>query len=213
MRWLRRRARGEPVAYLTGRREFCALEFEVTPDVLVPRPETEILVEQTLAKPGLTVLELGTGSGCVAVALSMRFAVTATDNSPRALEVARRNAQRHHARVDFILGDLYEGVQRRFDIIASNPPYIRSAEFSTLPPEVRAEPRNSLDGGPDGLAIVRRIIAEAPEHLASGGHLLIEIGAGQAAEVCARFEQAGFAGIRTHRDLGGIERVVEGRAG
>lgn len=210
MRLLRRRARGEPTAYLTGRKEFCGLDLEVTPEVLIPRPETEILAEQALRVPGQTALDLGTGSGAIALALSQRFQVTASDHSETALRVAERNAQRHHASIRFVRSDLFEKIPDLFDAIVSNPPYVRTSEWPSLPPEVQCEPRLALDGGPNGLDVIRPLITQAPHHLHPNGCLLIEVGAGQSDTVAQFFHQAGFQDIRIFKDLSGIERVVKG---
>jgi release factor glutamine methyltransferase len=204
------RERGTPVAYLTGHREFCGLDFAVTPDVLIPRPETEILVERALQATGRPALDVGTGSGCIAIALSRRFDVTATDRSEAALAVARHNASRHRAPVRFIRTDLFDGIGGRFDLIVSNPPYVSDAEIGRLPREVLREPRFAVSGGADGLSVLRRLIRQAPEHLGPDGRLLVEIGAGQTAAVREIFDRAGFRGVSSHRDLAGIDRVVEG---
>lgn len=213
----RRRLAGEPVAYLTGRREFWSLELEVTPDVLVPRPETELLVERMLAAiAGLArpaVLDLGTGSGAIALAVAREradAAVTATDASPAALAVARRNAARLGlANLRFFAGDWYEPLGgARFDAIASNPPYV--AEGDPALAGLAHEPRLAVSAGPDGLAALAAVTAGAAAHLAPGGRLLLEHGAAQGAAVRALFGAAGFERIETRRDLAGHERVTEG---
>jgi release factor glutamine methyltransferase len=212
-----RRLAGEPVAYLTGRREFWSLDFEVTPDVLVPRPETELLVERTLAamsglaRPAL--LELGTGSGAVAIALARErpgAVVTATDVSPAALAVARRNAVRLGApRLRFLQGDWYAPLaDGRFDAIASNPPYVADEDPALA--ALAHEPRLALAAGPDGLAALATIVAGAPAHLVPGGRLLLEHGAAQGAAVRALLAGTGFSHVASHRDLAGHERVTEG---
>ncbi len=218
---LRRRNR-EPVAYILGRREFYGLEFLVGPGVLVPRPETEHLVEEALARlQGLEapkVLDLCTGSGAVALALASErpdALVTACDISPEALTWARRNAQNLglQGRVRWLLGDLWEPVAAGsgfFDLITANPPYVTTAEMAELPPEVRGfEPALALAGGEDGLEVVRSIIAGAGAHLRPLGWLLLELGAGQAAPArrlaldCGAFSEASLV-----PDLAGIERVL-----
>jgi release factor glutamine methyltransferase len=213
----RRRLAGEPVAYLTGRREFWSLELEVTPDVLVPRPETELLVERTLAAiAGLTrpaVLDLGTGSGAVALAVASARAdavVTATDVSRAALAVAERNAARLGlGNLRFLAGDWYAPLgAARFDAIASNPPYV--AEGDPALEALRHEPRIALTAGGDGRAALAAIVAGAAAHLVPGGRLLLEHGTGQGAPVRGLLVDAGFGDVATWRDLAGHERVTEG---
>ncbi|MCX6371499.1 MAG: peptide chain release factor N(5)-glutamine methyltransferase [Actinobacteria bacterium] len=250
--YLMRRQAREPVAYIRGRRAFRALELEVTPAVLIPRPETETLVDVALealaavpagaggaatpgfgperapgpggaAAPGLfepVALDVGTGSGCIALALAAEnpfVRVLATDVSEAALEVARRNAARLGlgGRVDIRLGDLLADLpaRMRFDVIVSNPPYIPAAEYRALEPNVRDyEPRLALDGGEDGLAVLRRLIPAAAARLRPGGVLAVEVGAGQAAAVRALFAAAGaFRPAEARADLAGIPRVVFAR--
>lgn len=210
-----RRAGGEPVAYLLGDREFYGRRFAVSPAVLVPRPETELLVELALARlrarPASRVLDLGTGSGCIAVTLALEYPqaeVVAVDRSADALEVARSNAQRLGARVEFALGDWYAAVGGGFDLVVANPPYVAAADAHLA--DLRHEPRHALAAGDDGLADLRRIVAAAPAYLNGGGWLAVEHGHDQGAAVRALFAQAGFAGVETHRDLAGIERVCAG---
>jgi release factor glutamine methyltransferase len=213
----RRRLAGEPVAYLTGLREFWSLELEVTPDVLVPRPETELLVERALEAirnvENPAVLDLGTGSGAIAVAIASGradAAVTATDASAAALAVARRNAARHGLRnLRFAEGDWYAPVAPgRFDAIVSNPPYV--AEGDAALAALAHEPRLALVAGADGLAALAAVTAGAPPRLVPGGWLLLEHGAGQGPAVRSLFAAAGLAAIRTWRDLAGQERVTGG---
>lgn len=213
-----RRGRREPLQHILGTQEFFGLEFEVSPQVLIPRHDTETLVTAALeAAPDATlVLDVGTGSGCIAVAIARHLSgahVTAIDISAAALEVAQRNAERNAVKVEFLHGSLLEPVAGRvFDLIVSNPPYISSADIAGLEPEVKhGDPRQALDGGEDGLDIYRRLIPAAEEHLVSGGWLLVEVGAGQAADVAGLFSGAGFGSIRALPDPGGIERVVGGR--
>ncbi|MCK6459413.1 MAG: peptide chain release factor N(5)-glutamine methyltransferase [Planctomycetes bacterium] len=206
---LGRRERGEPVAYLTGRKEFYSLELEVTRDVLVPRPETEMLVDRILALRPERLLDLGTGSGCVAVACAVQLPgceVTATDVSGRALAVARRNAERHGARIRFLEGDLYEAVPEgeRFDVIASNPPYVRTAEAARV---ATHEPLLALDGGPSGLSLLKRVIEGAPGVLAPGGTLLCEIGEDQEADAL-KLAGGRFSSSEVARDLAGHPRLL-----
>lgn len=213
----RRRLAGEPVAYLTGHREFWSLELEVTPDVLVPRPETELLVERALeALAGFVnpaVLDLGTGSGAVAIAIAAErpdAAVTATDLSPAALAVARRNADRHGIRnLRLIEGSWFEPLaDARFEAIVSNPPYVAAGDPALA--ALASEPRLALVAGESGLEAIAGIVAGAAAHLAVGGRLLLEHGATQGAAVRELFSSAGFEGIATCCDLAGQERVTEG---
>jgi release factor glutamine methyltransferase len=217
----RRRAR-EPIAYILGEREFYGRTFRVDRRVLVPRPDTETLVSVALARTralsmSTRALDLCTGSGCVAITIARErptCSVFAADVSADALAVARDNALRLGAyNVAFRQGDLFAAVQkeRRFDLVTANPPYIPSAEIATLMPDVREhEPRQALEGGADGLALVRRIVAEAPAHLAPGGVLALEVGAGQAPAVAAMLAQSGLANVEVERDYARIERVVSG---
>jgi release factor glutamine methyltransferase len=211
-----RRARREPLQHILGSQEFCGLEFRVSPDVLIPRHDTETLVEEALRRaPGAArVLDIGTGSGCIAVSLARRLPdarVSAIDISAAALEMARANAQAHGVEVEFLHGSLLEPVAGRcFDLIVSNPPYIASADIHLLEPEVRnGDPRLALDGGPDGLDIYRRLIPASLEHLEPGGWLLLEVGMGQARDVAEMFRMAdGYGQVVSSCDPGGIERVV-----
>jgi len=213
---IKRRLAGESVAYLVGKKEFRSLELEVNAAVLVPRPDTEIAVEVALrlaaAVAAPTFCDIGTGSGAIALALKSarpESALTAVDLSPAALVVARANAARLALEVEFLEGDLLAPVAgRRFDVLVSNPPYIPTGELAGLPAEVRAEPRLALDGGDDGLALLRRLIAGAPAIAAA---LVVEHGDGQSASVQALFTAAGFVEVDAARDLAGTERVVSGR--
>jgi release factor glutamine methyltransferase len=213
-----RRARGEPIAYLLGEKEFFGRHFTVGPAVLVPRPETELLVEIALARlrplASPRVLDLGTGSGCIAATLALErpgAAVVAVDRSAEAIEVARGNAQRLGATVEFLLGDWYAPVRGQFDLIAANPPYVARADPHLV--ALAHEPRHALVAGADGLDDLRAIVAGAPSHLRPGGWLAVEHGHDQAAHVRQLFEQAGLAGIESRCDLSGIERVCVGRLG
>ena len=221
---IKRRVDGWPVAYLVGSREFYLLSFEVSPAVLVPRPETETLVAEALRllKPlaGPAVLDIGTGSGAIAVSIAQQKTdarVTATDISPDALDVARRNADRHGVagRIDFRQGDLFAPVPAGavFDVVVSNPPYVTPAELAGLAPDVRDhEPRLALDGGPDGLAFYRRIAAGVESLLKPGGWLLVEIGATQEEAVRALIaERPGLEVVKTLKDAAGLPRVVVAR--
>jgi release factor glutamine methyltransferase len=225
-----RRSLGHPVAYLLGAREFYSREFAVSPDVLIPRPETETLVEAALdvmRKRGqtsplgtevcpLSLLDLGTGCGAIAITLACErseLEVTATDSSAEALEVARANAASHAARIEFALGDWYTPVAgRRFDLIVSNPPYVAARDPHLSEGDLRFEPRQALtDGSGDGLDSLRAIVAGAAAHLNPGGWLLVEHGYDQAAEVAALLAQAGFAQPQSIPDLAGIPRVAGAR--
>jgi release factor glutamine methyltransferase len=221
---VQQRVKGAPVAHLLGRKEFFSLDLVVSPAVLVPRPDSEWLVTECLSLArGLSapaVLDVGTGSGCLAVAVASKHktaSVTAIDVSAEALEVARRNADKHKLaeRVRFLLGDLFAPLEaeERFDFILSNPPYIPSGQLAALAPEVRDhEPRLALDGGPDGLAVIDRLIAEAPKHLRPGGYLIIEIGYDQEEVVRQRFEtHGGYELGKTVLDAAGHPRVLRAK--
>ena len=209
-----RRAAGEPIAYLTGRREFYGLDFRVTPDVLIPREETELLVDIALEAKAGRILDLGTGSGCLAIAVAKHLpqaAVTAIDASAAAIAVARENAASHGVAVRFLQGDWFAPLaDERFDLILANPPYVAEADPHLGLGDVRFEPRGALAAGPDGLDDIRRIVAPAPAHLVPGGRLWLEHGYDQAPAVAALLAAAGFAGIEQRRDLAGIARVSGG---
>jgi release factor glutamine methyltransferase len=256
---VKRRQAGESVAYVVGKKEFWGLELAVDARVLVPRPDTETLVDEAMerigraprvraaraadldadadqsaseeppaaradepaapavppAKAAPRIADVGTGSGAIAITLAKErpdAVVIATDISPDALAVGRANALRHGVAVVFLEGDLEAplGAHAPFDLIVANLPYIATADLAGLPPEVRAEPRRALDGGADGLALVRRLVAAGPALLARGGALALEIGAGQAQETARLLAAAGLADVRVRRDLGSIERVVSG---
>ncbi|HEX8987113.1 MAG TPA: peptide chain release factor N(5)-glutamine methyltransferase [Rhodocyclaceae bacterium] len=213
------RAAGEPIAYLVGSREFYGREFTVTPAVLIPRPETELLVDlakaacATLSAP--RILDLGTGSGCVAVTLALELpaaAVTALDFSPGALVVAEANAMALGARVRFIESDWFAALgDDLFDLIVGNPPYVAEGDPHLSEGDLRFEPEAALHCGQDGLGAIRRIVAEAPRFLAPGGRLYFEHGYDQAVAVAELLHAAGFAAVEQHRDLAGIVRVSGGR--
>jgi release factor glutamine methyltransferase len=220
---IKRRLDGCPAMYLTGRREFFALEFEVTSAVLIPRPETELLVTETLKRiksmPAPRVLDIGTGSGCIAIAIAQQqksAVVTATDVSAEALEVAKRNAQRHGLakNIRFVQSDLFAALaaEERFDVIVSNPPYVSHLELAELPVHVRDfEPRLALDGGPDGFVVYDRLIPASVAHLCPGAHLLLEIGATQEEGVRQRIAAAGLELGPTLCDDANLPRVVTAR--
>jgi release factor glutamine methyltransferase len=214
-----RRAAGEPVAYIIGRKGFWTLELSVSPAVLVPRPETELLVERALAlDPGgeARVADLGTGSGAIALALASarpQWRVVATDSSTEALAVARANAiALGLARVEMLEGDWLSCLRgRTFHLLLSNPPYVAADDVALRQPELMREPRSALVAAEDGLAALRTIIQAAPNHLEPGGWLLLEHGATQAAAVAGALVARGFAQVRSHRDLAGRERMTEGQ--
>lgn len=235
---VQRRAQAEPVAYLVGHREFFSLDFRVTSDVLIPRPDTETLVIELIEEierlsaarqaaaetTPIRVLDLCTGSGCVAISaakhcLSHQWNVTfvATDVSPPALAIAQENAVRHGVQdlIEFRPGDLFEALpaNSRFDILASNPPYIASAEIETLDPEVaRHEPRLALDGGPTGFLVIDRLIAAAPKYAASSALFLMELSPEQADSACQRLAgSADYGDVTVRKDLAGRPRVLRAR--
>lgn len=221
--FLRRRAEREPLQYILGHAAFRELELAVDRRVLIPRPETEVLVDEVLAwaaglgEDALSAVDVGTGSGAIALSLTHEGPfprVVATDVSPEALEVARENALSAGVaeRVDFREGSLFAplGSEETFDVVVSNPPYVAEAEASTLEPEVGVwEPAQALFGGPDGMAVIRQLVAGAGAHLNAGGLLALEIGAGQAGLVVAEVEgTAAYDDVRVRRDLAGRERLV-----
>lgn len=214
--WIDRRARGEPLAYLTGEREFWSLPIRVSPAVLVPRPETEGLVACALELAGedeRAVVDLGTGSGCIAIALAHErphWRVTATDASAAALDVARANASALRVdRIEFLQGDWYAPLAgRRFDLIVSNPPYVAEGDAALDDPALRHEPRSALTPGGDGLAALRHIVDGAPQVLRPGGWIALEHGAGQARHVAALLVARGFTHVRCAPDLAGRDRVT-----
>lgn len=222
---LRQRAQGVPTQYLTGKQEFWGLEFEVTPAVLIPRPETEHLIEVAMERLGekrrgdpLRVADVGTGSGCIAVALAtelFRAKVVATDLSARALEVAKRNAHTHGVcgRTEFVQGDLLEGAslqeQSPFDLIVSNPPYLAPGEQGELPREVREhEPSEALFGGATGMEIYVRLIAQSLRHLRPGGLLVLEMGYGALGRVAGLVDRSAWREVLVTHDLAAIPRVL-----
>jgi release factor glutamine methyltransferase len=207
------------MAYIIGRREFWGLDFEVTPDVLVPRPETETLVEEALARARggerMRLADVGTGSGCLAITLACRLPrarAVATDVSAAALQVARRNATRHGVldRVRFVQADLLSGLHGPFELIVSNPPYIPTAALRDLQPEVRNyEPAGALAGGPDGLDVVRALLEQAATRLSAGGWLILEFGWGQAARLAAEIAARPVYELEVIQpDLQGIPRTA-----
>jgi release factor glutamine methyltransferase len=212
---IERRAQGVPIAHITGRREFHSLELLVNEHTLVPRPESELLVEQALAllaRPGgRSVLDLGTGSGAIAIAIrhaSQAVTVTAVDISTAALEVARDNARRLGVQIRFVESDWFSALSgERFDVIVANPPYVASVDPLLAGP-LRHEPRIALAAGPDGLDAIRDILRAAPAHMSAGARLLIEHGGTQRDAVARLVVEAGFTLLAAHRDLAGHDRVV-----
>ena len=222
--WVARRAAGEPLQYITGRQEFYGLDFEVTPEVLIPRPETELLVETALELLRETeapiICDVGIGSGCIAVALLNKrrdARAVGLDISPAALAIAARNAARHGVaeRLTLLASDCFASLDEnerdraRFSLIVSNPPYVVESDMEGLQREVREhEPHVALTPGGDGLSIIRRVIDESPRHLARGGHLLLEIGFNQHEQVARLINPHTWTLLRIHKDLQGIPRTV-----
>ena len=211
-----RRAKSEPVAYILGTREFWSIPIKVTPDVLIPRPETEHLVERALAKiPAdkvVHILDVGTGSGCIIAALAKERPLAqfvGIDTSERALAVAKENLQFAKKRVDLV--SKFKIWNLKFDIVLSNPPYIPTPDLKNLMPDVKNyEPLSALDGGSDGLAIYRQILQNAPKRLKKGGWLLLEMGIGQEKALRKLLKENHFDSIQVTPDLAGIPRVIEG---
>lgn len=226
--FIERRANREPAQYITGETEFRGLAFKVTMDTLIPRPETELLIDEAIEAArafkdkALTIIDLCTGSGCIAVSAAVELpesVVYATDISKAALVVAEENAERNGVagRIMFIEGDLFWPLRdtgfKGAHIIVTNPPYVAETEKESLAPEVKDfEPHAALFGGTDGLAFIKRIIKKAPDFLLPGGYLIMEIGWDQAEKVKGLFEADGrYEGVRVRRDYGGVERIVVGR--
>jgi release factor glutamine methyltransferase len=214
---LQRRLDGEPVAYLVGRREFYGLDFAVGPGVLIPRPETELLVELALERlpPRGRVLDMGTGSGAIAVAIAHArpdAQVTALDVSADALAIARRNAELNGTDVRFLHSDWFTAIDgETFDLIVSNPPYIAAGDRHLCEGDLRFEPAGALTDHADGLSALRTIVAGAPAHLAPGAWLLMEHGYDQSAAVQALLGERSYTGVQSWHDLAGIARVTGGR--
>lgn len=218
---IRRRLNGVPVAYITNSKEFMGLNFAVNQNVLIPRPDTEILTEfvgeylRGLNRE-VTFADLGTGSGAIAISI-LKFVknarAVAVDISEKALEVAEFNSVKFYVddRISFLRGDLFSPITGKFDAIVSNPPYIPTSEIETLQAEVKSEPRLALDGGEDGLSFYRQIISDAPRFLVDGGLLAVEIGINQSSVVKKLFEQEKFSDLIILKDLAGLERVVTGK--
>ncbi|MFA5096321.1 MAG: peptide chain release factor N(5)-glutamine methyltransferase [Candidatus Omnitrophota bacterium] len=215
---LKRRIRREPIQYILGKTEFMGLEFEVNQDVLIPRPETEILVETAIKYvqgrrvQGKRILDLGTGSGCIAISLAKYLSgikIDASDISDRALATARRNAKLHGVSINFRQSDLFTPGSGRYDLIVSNPPYIAQGRLTGLQAELRFEPEAALNAGPDGLDFYRRIVSGSPSRLKENGLLIMEIGFGQAGAVGKIFSRSGkFRVTEIIKDYNQIERVI-----
>jgi len=217
-----RRASGEPAAYLVGYREFFGREFVVSPAVLIPRPETEMLIDIALRKVGaggtaasVSILDLGTGSGCIAITLALEIPsarVSAVDASAAALLVARKNAEQLGASLRLLQSDWFDGLaDEKFDLIVGNPPYVAAEDPHFAAGDLRHEPHMALASGADGLDAIRHIIAAAPLHLAAGGQIWLEHGYDQAAAVHELLAAAGLCDIEQHRDVAGIVRISGGR--
>lgn len=221
---LKRRSEREPLAYILGKKEFYSMEFEVSRDVLIPRPETELLVEKAVqhfqdqSSLPLRFLDIGTGSGCIALSLAKQFPhaqISALDISEKALQIAQKNAQRHglEAQIDFIEMDFLnpasrESLKEPFDLIISNPPYVAEKDFPRLAPELRFEPKNALTSGEDGLDFYRELISVTPSYLKPGGLALFEIGFDQAESIEKLATKAGFQKINILKDYAGHPRVA-----
>lgn len=208
-----RRLKREPVHRITGEREFYGRAFKLSDETLIPRPDTEILVEAVISETPLSILEIGTGSGAIAVSLAAELenvSILATDVSQDALSTANQNAKAHgvNEKIQFVKADLFEGLKGTFDAIISNPPYIPSAELVDLQDEVRFfDPSRALDGGIDGLDFYRSILAKAPKYLRDGGQIFLELGIDQGEDVRQIAEGVGFKNIKLINDLNNIERV------
>lgn len=214
-RFVQRRLRREPISHIAGKRAFWMHDFIVTPDVLDPRPDTETLVEVALSQPFDTVLDLGTGSGCIVLSLLHERPAArgqGADVSAAALDVARRNADLVGVadRITWTQSDWFSDVQGQFALIVSNPPYIARSEMPSLAPELGFEPRIALTDEADGLTAYRILTRQSPHHLRAGGRLVVEIGLTQADEVSALFEASGFQDVTGHTDLDGRNRVISG---
>lgn len=217
MALLEKRAERIPLQYITGEQDFMGLTFKVNSGVLIPRQDTETLVEEALkaVTPGMEVLDLCTGSGCIAVSLA-KFVpgarVQGVDISPEAVKVSEENARRNGVNVHFFLSDMFGQVEGKFDVIVSNPPYIPTGEIQGLMPEVKDfEPHLALDGKEDGLWFYRILAGEGKKYLKPGGTLMVEIGCDQGKDVSRIFKDNGYCDIKVRKDLAGLDRVVTGK--
>lgn len=214
---IRKRAERIPLQYITGEQEFMGLNFKVNSNVLIPRQDTEALVEEALkiCQPGMKVLDLCTGSGCIAISLMKNahgMTAVGSDISKQALLVAKENGKMHEVDIEWVRSNLYENINERFDLIVSNPPYIAQGEILDLMPEVRDfEPIGALDGGMDGLDFYRQIVAQSKDYLNQDGYLYLEIGYNQGPDVTNMMCAAGYREVSVIRDLARHERVVKGR--
>lgn len=212
---LKKRAERVPLQYITGCQEFMGLEFKVNSHVLIPRQDTETLVEEAakVLEPGMEVLDLCTGSGCVIISLlkQKQIAGTASDISKQALLIAKENARNNQVEVQLIRSDLFQNIMGRYDMIVANPPYIPTETIATLMPEVKNfEPVEALDGGEDGLDFYREIVGKSGQFLKSNGYLCLEIGHDQGGRVAFLMEENGYRNVRVMKDLAGNDRVVRG---
>lgn len=214
---IRKRAERIPLQYITGEQEFMGLNFKVNSNVLIPRQDTETLVEEVLkiCQPGMKLLDLGTGSGCIVISIMKNahgMTAAGSDISKQALLVAKENGKLHEVDIDWIRSNLYENINGRYDLIVSNPPYIAQADMLNLMPEVRDfEPVGALDGGADGLDFYRQIIAQSKDYLNKDGYLYLEIGYDQGPAVTNMMCAAGYREVSVIKDLARHERVVRGR--
>ncbi|MDO8662003.1 MAG: peptide chain release factor N(5)-glutamine methyltransferase [Candidatus Omnitrophota bacterium] len=217
---LKRRIKGEPIQYILGKMEFMGLELKIKQDVLIPRPETEILVQTALKyikqEKSRKILDLGTGSGCIAISLgknSANLEIDASDISSSALAVAKENAGLNGVKIDFVLSDLFRGLRnKKYDLITSNPPYVREGEITKLQPELQFEPKLALNGGPDGLDFYRRIISGSANYLQKNGLLIMEMGFEQKPDIETIFLDLGkFKLIEVIKDYNNIDRVIVAR--
>lgn len=214
---VKKRAERIPLQYITGEQEFMGLNFKVNSNVLIPRQDTETLVEEALkiCQPGMKVLDLGTGSGCIVISIMKNapgMTATGSDISKQALLVAKENGKLHEADIEWVRSNLYENITGRYDLIVSNPPYIAQADMLNLMPEVRDfEPAGALDGGEDGLDFYRQIVAKSGDYLNKDGYLYLEIGYDQGPAVTNMMCAAGYREVSVIKDLARHERVVKGR--
>ena len=223
LKYFERLKQGEPIQYIIGKTEFYGLEFTVNPSVLIPQPDTEILVEEVIdiynknyriKNTKISILDLCTGSGAIAICLEKNLnnvEVFASDVSKKALEVAKKNAIQNKTEINFIESNLFEKIEEKFDIIVSNPPYIESEVLKTLSEEVKHEPVLALDGGEDGLDFYKKIAKEAKDYLKENGVLALEIGFNQKESVINLLEQEDYSGIYSKKDYGGNDRIVVGK--
>lgn len=209
---------GKPIQYITNSQGFFGLDFYVDENVLIPQPDTEILVEEVIEickyrEDVPRILDICTGSGAIAVALAkqMKAEMVASDISPKALEIAKKNAEKHRAKIEFWESDMFEKIHQKFDIIVSNPPYIETKTMENLSPEVKNEPKIALDGGEDGLRFYRILAEKAKDYLEKNGILAVEIGYNQRENVTQIFENAGFCEVYAKRDFAGNDRIVVGK--